>query len=124
GVSRVLPGREGPLRTTRDGSFALLSGGEQALFARLGVFAGTFDLPAAEAVGTAGPAGPGRAAHVMDTPGSRVDSSLVQPETRDGEPRFGLLETIREYALERLRDGADWRAGHDRPAAHLRGADA
>jgi tetratricopeptide (TPR) repeat protein len=82
------------------------------------VFAGTFDLPAAEAVGAAGPADPGRAGHVMDTLGSLVDSSLVQPQTRDGEPRFGLLQTIREYALERLRAG--WREAHDRHAAYFR----
>src|SRR5258708_28523857 len=56
----------------------------------------------------------------MDTLGSLVDSSLVQPQTRNGEPRFGLLETIREYALERLRDGADWREAPDPHAAYLR----
>ena len=122
GGARDLPERQQTLRNTLDWSFDLLSGGEQALFARLGVFAGTFDLPAAEAVGTAAadPAVPGRAGHVMDTLGSLVDSSLVQPQTRDGEPRFGLLETIREYALERLRDGADWREAHDRHAAYFR----
>ena len=120
GGARDLPERQRTLRNTLNWSFDLLSGGEQALFARLGVFAGTFDLPAAEAVGAAGPAVPGRARHVMDTLGSLVDSSLVQPQTRDGEPRFGLLETIREYALERLRDGADWREAHDRHAAYFR----
>ena len=120
GGARDLPERQRTLRNTLDWSFDLLSAGEQALFARLGVFAGTFDLPAAEAVGAAGPADPGRAGHVMDTLGSLVDSSLVQPQTRDGEPRFGLLETIREYALERLRDGADWREAHDRHAAYFR----
>ena len=120
GGARDLPERQRTLRSTLDWSFDLLSGGEQALFARLGVFAGTFDLPAAEAVGAAGPADPGRAGHVMDTLGSLVDSSLVQPQVRDGEPRFGLLETIREYALERLRDGADWRVAHDRHAAYFR----
>ena len=122
GGARDLPERQQTLRNTLDWSFDLLSGGEQALFARLGVFAGTFDLPAAEAVGTAaaGPAVPGRAGHVMDMLGSLVDSSLVQPQTRDGEPRFGLLQTIREYALERLRDGADWREAHDRHAAYFR----
>ena len=121
GGARDLPERQQTLRSTLDWSFDLLSGGEQALFARLGVFAGTFDLPAAEAVGaaTADPAVPGRAGHVMDTLGSLVDSSLVQPQVRDGEPRFGLLETIREYALERLRDGADWREAHDRHAAYF-----
>ena len=121
GGARDLPERQRTLRSTLDWSFDLLSGGEQALFARLGVFAGTFDLPAAEAVcAAAGPAVPGRAGHVMDTLGSLVDSSLVQPQVRDGEPRFGLLETIREYALERLRDGADWREAHDRHAAYFR----
>ena len=120
GGARDLPERQRTLRNTLDWSFDLLSAVEQALFARLGVFAGTFDLPAAEAVGAAGPADPGRAGHVMDTLGSLVDSSLVRPQTRDGEPRFGLLETIREYALERLRDGADWREAHNRHAAHFR----
>ena len=122
GGARDLPERQRTLRTTLDWSFDLLSGGEQALLARLGVFAGTFGLPAAEAVGAAAadPADPGRAGHVMDTLGSLVDSSLVRPQVRDGEPRFGLLETIREYALERLRDGADWREAHDRHAAYFR----
>ena len=120
GGARDLPERQRTLRNTLNWSFDLLSAREQALFACLGVFAGTFDLPAAEAVGAAGPADPGRAGHVMDTLGSLVDSSLVQPQTRDGEPRFGLLQTIREYALERLRDGADWREAHDRHAAYFR----
>ena len=120
GGARDLPERQRTLRNTLDWSFDLLPAREQALFAGLGVFAGTFDLPAAEAVGAAGPADPDRAGHVMDTLGSLVDSSLVQPQTRDGEPRFGLLQTIREYALERLRDGADWREAHDRHAAYFR----
>ena len=121
GGARDLPERQQTLRNTLDWSFDLLSAREQALFARLGVFAGTFDLPAAEAVGAAGAStDAGRAGHVMDTLGSLVDGSLVQPQTRDGEPRFGLLQTIREYALERLRDGADWREAHDRHAAYFR----
>jgi predicted ATPase len=120
GGARDLPERQQTLRNTLDWSFDLLSAGEQALFARLGVFAGTFDLPAAETVGAAAaPAGPGQAGQVMDTLGSLVDSSLVQPQVRDGEPRFGLLETIREYALDRLRDGADWREAHDSHAAYF-----
>jgi predicted ATPase len=120
GGARDLPDRQRTLRSTLDWSFDLLSGGEQALFARLGVFAGTFDLPAAEAICAAsGKAVPGPAGHVMDTLGSLVDSSLVRPQSRTGEPRFGLLETIREYALERLRDGADWREAHDRHAAYF-----
>ena len=54
GGARDLPERQQTLRNTLNWSFDLLSAREQALFARLGVFAGTFDLPAAEAVGAAG----------------------------------------------------------------------
>jgi hypothetical protein len=62
GGARDLPERQQTLRNTLDWSFDLLSAREQALFARLGVFAGTFDLPAAEALGAAGPAIPGPSA--------------------------------------------------------------
>jgi hypothetical protein len=55
----------------------------------------------------------------MDTLGALVDSSLVRPQTRSGEPRFSLLETIREYALERLRGSGDWEQAHDRHAAYF-----
>jgi tetratricopeptide (TPR) repeat protein len=88
------------------------------MLARLGVFTGSFGLPAAEAVCGAGDAG-GRTGQVMDTLGSLVDNSLVRAETRGSEPRFILLETIREYALERLRDGGDWAGAHDRYAAYF-----
>jgi predicted ATPase len=119
GGARDLPERQRTLRNTLDWSFDLLSAGEQAVFARLGVFAGPFSLPAAEAVGVsdAGQAsGPGP---VMETLGSLVDSSLVRAETRGGEPRFSLLETIRDYALERLAGGGDWVRAHDRHAAYF-----
>jgi predicted ATPase len=120
GGARDLPQRQHTLRNTLDWSYGLLSASEQALFARLGVFAGPFSLPAAEAVG-ADPPDPGQAkepAPVLETLGSLVDSSLVQADTRGGEPRFALLETIREYALERLGDG-DWMQAHDRHAAYF-----
>jgi predicted ATPase len=118
GGARDLPERQRTLRNTLDWSFDLLSPGEQALFTQLGVFAGPFSLPAAEAVGApdAGQArGPGP---VLDTLGSLVDSSLVRAETRGDEPRFSLLETIRDYALERLADEGDWVQAHDRHAAY------
>ena len=120
--ARDLPERQRTLRSTLDWSFDLLSPPEQALFAYLGVFAGPFDLRAVEAVGgdsAPSPADPGPAAQVIDTLSSLVDSSLVRPEARSGEPRFRLLETIRDYALQRLRDGADWAEAHDRHAAYF-----
>jgi len=55
----------------------------------------------------------------MDILTSLIDSSLVQAETRGDEPRFGLLETIREYALARLRDSGAWQQAHDRHAAYF-----
>jgi predicted ATPase len=124
GGARDLPTRQRTLKDTLDWSFGLLSPGEQALFARLGVFAGTFDLPAVEAVGGSADAAaaPGSAptGQVMDTLESLVDNSLVRPQTDGSEPRFRLLDTIREYALERLRDNEDeWREAHERHAVYF-----
>ena len=118
---RDLPERQRTLRNTLDWSFGLLSADEKALFARLGVFAGTFGLPAAEAVcGDADPSTPGGPpGRTVDTLSSLVDSSLVRPEPREDEPRFSLLETIRVYALERLRESGDWQEVHDRHAAYF-----
>lgn len=62
---------------------------------------------------------PDAAPDVIDALSSLVDSSLVRQENRDGEPRFGLLETVREYALSRLSDGPDWREAHERHAAYF-----
>ena len=125
--ARDLPERQRTLKNTLDWSFDLLSPGEQALFARLGVFAGTFGLPAAEAVcggtgtlcGDAEAADPTHAGPLIETLGSLVDSSLVRAEPRGGEPRFRLLDTIRDYALQRLRETGDWTGAHDRHAAYF-----
>ena len=119
GGARDLPERQRTLKNTLDWSFGLLSAGEQALFARLGVFAGPFSLLAAEAVGAGSPDEGQAPWQVMETLGSLVDSSLVREETRGGEPRFSLLETIRDYALERLAGGGDWVQAHDRHAAYF-----
>jgi predicted ATPase len=120
GGARDLPERQQTLRNTLEWSFGLLTAGEQALFARLGVFAGSFSLPAAEAVGAGSPdqGQAGGAEPVIDTLGALVDSSLVHPHTRRDQPRFALLETIREYALDRLRGGG-WVPAHDRHAAYF-----
>ena len=120
GGARDLPARQQTLKNTLDWSFGLLSAAEQALFTRLGVFAGTFDLTAVEAVtGSAGAADRAGRASGIDALGSLADNSLVQPQASDGEPRFRLLGTIRDYALELLHgNDADWRQAHDLHAAH------
>jgi len=108
--ARDMPERQRTLRNALDWSFGLLSPEEQELFARLGVFTGPFGLPAADAVG---------GGQVVDTLGGLVDCSLVRAHTGSRDPRFSLLETIREYALERLREGGDWTGAHDRHAAYF-----
>ena len=122
GGARDLPERQRTLRNTLDWSFGLLSPAGQALFSRLGVFPGTFDLEAAEAVGGAygsAPTDQDQAEEIIDTLSSLVDASLIRDAERAGQPRFSLLETIREYARERLRESGQWKEAHDRHAAHF-----
>ena len=92
--ARDLPARQQTLRATLDWSYELLPEPERALLARLAVFTGGWTLEDAEAV-LGGATATGLA--------SLVDSSLVLRGGSPEAPRFGLLETIREYALERLR---------------------
>jgi predicted ATPase/class 3 adenylate cyclase len=95
GGPRDMPARQQTLRATIDWSYGLLGPDEQALFARLAVFAAGCTLEAAEAVCGGGGLLTGLAA--------LIDNSLLrQEEQPDGEPRFTMLETIRAYALERL----------------------
>ena len=90
-----VPRRHQTLRETIDWSYQLLSGEQQLLFRRLGVFAGGADLSAVHAVA------PDLPTDVFDVISELVDASLVRcSETRGGEPRFWLLETIRAFALD------------------------
>jgi predicted ATPase len=93
------------LRSLRAGiawSYDLLSTDEQRLFRRLAVFAGGCTLAAAEAID------PDGAPATLDLVAALVDRSLLQPVTADGgEPRLAMLETIGEYALERLEAGGE-----------------
>lgn len=103
GGARDLPERHQTLRATLDWSHDLLHQGEQAVFRRLAVFAGGCTLEAAAAVcGTGEPL----AVELLDWLGALLDQGLVQrtilPEDAEEEPRFTMLETVREYALERL----------------------
>jgi predicted ATPase/DNA-binding SARP family transcriptional activator len=96
--ARDLPPRQQTLRATIDWSHELLAEPEQAFFARLGVFAGGWTLAAAVAV-----CDKTRAAS-EEILASLVAKNLVRSEGDwDGEPRYAMLETIREYSRERLR---------------------
>jgi predicted ATPase len=94
GGARDAPERQRTLRATIEWSFALLAEAEQRLFAELAVFPGSFTLEAAESVCGAD----------VDALQSLVDKSLVR---RWGSGRFGMLETVREFALERLEESHD-----------------
>jgi predicted ATPase/class 3 adenylate cyclase len=116
GGPRDRPARQQTLRAALDWSYGLLPPDEQALFARLGVFAGGCALEAAEAVCGAEGDLP---LDVLEGLGSLVDESLLrQEEQPDGEPRFAMLETVREYALERLAAAGQAEAARRRHAAY------
>jgi predicted ATPase/serine/threonine protein kinase len=105
GGARDLPERHQTLRRTIDWSYELLGAAERKLFARLSVFAGGCTLEAAEAVCNAQE---DLEIELMDGIASLVDKSLLrQVSSDDAEPRISMLETIREYASERLNDLGD-----------------
>jgi predicted ATPase/DNA-binding XRE family transcriptional regulator len=104
GGARDLPHRQQTMRDAIAWSHDLLTADEQAVFRRLAVFVGGFTLEAAEDVGGRPPFPPSAAPpSVLDLVGSLGDQSLLRPVAGNtGEPRFALLETIREYAGECL----------------------
>jgi predicted ATPase/DNA-binding winged helix-turn-helix (wHTH) protein len=106
--SRTALPRHKTLRAVIEWSHALLSKPEQALLRRLGVFAGSFSLPATMAV-TAG--APIAADEVFDLLAKLVDKSLVMPLLGAGATRYRLLETTRAFALEHLAESVEshWR---------------
>ncbi len=101
GGSRTALPRQQTLRATLDWSYNLLNEPEQVLLGRLCVFAGGWSLEAAEQVC----AGEGiEAWQVLDLLASLVDKSLVVYTQAEGQARYHLLETVRQYAWERLRE--------------------
>jgi predicted ATPase len=109
GGSRTAPERQQTLQATVEWSYSLLNGTEQQLLGRLSVFAESFDLDAAEAVCGFGDI---ELFDVTDLLGSLVDKSLVVAEPAGPALRYRLLETIRQFAAEKLAE-----AGHDQAAA-------
>lgn len=116
GGARTAPARHRTLRATLDWSYRLLEEPERAVLRRLSAFAGGFDLAAAEAV-AAGEAV--ERAAVLDLLAALVDRSLVAVETCCGEARYRLLETVRQYAAERLREAGEREAAARRHARHF-----
>jgi predicted ATPase/DNA-binding CsgD family transcriptional regulator len=118
GGARTAMPRHQTIRALVDWSYQLLPEQERTLFCRLGVFAGDWSLEAAEAVA----AGDGiEASAVLDLLGHLVDKSLVAAQLPNPrrEVRYRLLESLREYALERLRAETNLAAATHRHARYF-----
>src|SRR6516165_2020293 len=104
GGARTAVRRQQTLRASVDWSHALLSEPERVVFRRLAVFLGGFDVDAAQAV-----AGGGEMARfqVLDLLALLVDKSLVVADNNEGATRYRLLETVRQYALEKLDESGE-----------------
>ncbi len=109
GGARGLPARQKTLRGAIDWSHDLLTGDEQRLFRRLAVFAEGCTLEAIESVCNVE-----SDLTVLETVESLVGKNLLKQTDGHGEPRFSLLQTIREYATEKLVEAADRDAIRDR----------
>jgi len=122
GGSRTALPRQQTLRALLDWSYQLLSEKEKSVLGRLGVFAGGFSLEAAEAVCALSSHPPASTLpstrgegeiqewEILDLLTGLVDKSLVIYEQPEGIARYRLLETIRHYALERLRESGEEQA--------------
>jgi predicted ATPase/DNA-binding CsgD family transcriptional regulator len=103
GGARDLPSRLQTLRGTIDWSYDLLDEGEKVLFSRLSVFQGGRTIESAEAI-----CAPGLSIPVIDGLESLLNKSLLyQEEGWVGEPRFLMLETLHEYAREKLAESSE-----------------
>ncbi len=115
GGARTAVRRQQTLRASVDWSHALLTETERILFRRLAVFLGGFDLDAAQAV--AGDAEVERY-QILDQLALLVDKSLVTAENTSGRTRYRLLETVRQYAQEKLGESGEAEAVRTRHRDH------
>ncbi len=104
GGSRTAMTRQQTLRATLAWSFDLLEPDEQTLIRRLAVFAGSFGLRAAEDICADDPLVRHQAVALL---GALIDKSLVHVEQGPGDRRYRLLETVRQYAAERLQQAGE-----------------
>ena len=104
GGSRTALPRQQTLRSAIDWSYDLLNGDERVLFARLAVFTGGFSLDAVERICADAVIDESAA---LDLVTSIVDKNLVVAETRGSATRYRMLETIRQYARDRLLDSGE-----------------
>ncbi len=115
GGARTAVRRQQTLRASVDWSHALLTEPERVLFRRLAVFMGGFDLPAA------GPIASDEELHrhqVLDLLTLLVDKSLVVAEDAGGRTRYRLMETVRQYALEKLSESGEAEGVRNRHRDH------
>ncbi|WP_165821175.1 ATP-binding protein [Nocardioides gansuensis] len=110
GARRAEP-RQQTLQSVVDWSFHLCSAEEQRLWLRASVFAGGFDLPAAEAICTDDELPHGA---VLDLVASLVDKSILSREDRGASARYVMLDTLREYGHTRLVASGEGRSMHRR----------
>ncbi|WNG94803.1 LuxR C-terminal-related transcriptional regulator [Mycobacterium sp. ITM-2016-00318] len=115
GGARTAVRRQQTLRASVDWSHALLTEPERILFRRLAVFLGGFDLDAAQSV--AGDAEVERY-QILDQLALLVDKSLVTAENSGGRTRYRLLETVRQYAQEKLGESGEAEAVRVRHRDH------
>ena len=109
---RDAPARHLTMRATMEWSYRLLAESERDLFERLGVFAGSFTIEAAQSLtGVSGQA-------VIATLSGLVEKSLLVHEASESETRFRMLQVVAEYAAERLAGRADADEIRDAHAAH------
>lgn len=115
GGSRTAVRRQQTLQASVDWSYALLTEPERILFRRFGVFMGGFDLDACREVVCDEDLAPHQ---VLDVLALLIDKSLVIAETVGGATRYRLLETIRQYAQERLSESVEAIAVRNRHRDH------
>lgn len=116
GGARDLPPRLRTLREAITWSYDLLDAAERRAFRSLAIFRGGFTLDAAAAIGEEFMGGQG---DILDPIASLVDKSLLQLEDTPDEPRYSMLETVREFGLEQLAAHGEGKGVGHAHAAHF-----